>query len=125
MSRFADPTRSDRLVLGKCQCPGTPHDEDWMDIRTQVGAEEVVSNDSIGLVARLTLRWNLLLSDGTVAPIDRDHVGLLFSDTFGKINDWANDHLVTTADLPNASAVRSRATSRANGSRTLKAVKAS
>lgn len=126
MSRFADPTITERLTLGTCQCPGTPHDEDWIELRTEVGAAELTrlaEGDSLDLLSALAVSWNLLDSDGTKAPVDREHIDRLYADTFEPLDSWTKAH-VRMATVPNASAVRSRSSTPANGSRPLRAVKA-
>lgn len=123
MSRFANPNARDRLVLGACQCPGTPHDEDWMSLRTELGAEDalrIAQGNSIDALEVLVVDWNLLDDDGKVAPVDRDHMARLFSDAFEVLDGWIEAHVRLTA-LPNGSAARSRTTSRASGSRRTRA----
>lgn len=120
MSRFADPTATDRLSFGACQCPGAPHTEDWMEVRTQLGAEDatrLAGDDSIAALLILIVGWNFLDNDGSEAPVDRAHVAALFHDQFNTLNDWVEKH-VRIASLPNASAVPSRASSRGSGSHT-------
>lgn len=119
MSRFADPKATARLSLGQCQCPGIPHDEDYIDLRTEIGASEykrLEEGDSIDLLAALAVGWNLLEADGTTAPVDREHIDRLYVDTFGLLNDWTAKHIRLTT-LPNGPAVRSRSSTRANGSK--------
>ena len=121
MSRFADPSAVGRLVLGACECPGTPHTEDWIELRTQLGAEDMVKLQDAGSFADrilvLVVRWNLLDHDGSEAPVDEDHVARLFVDAFPGLDDWITEH-VRTSTLPNGFAARSRNTSRASGSST-------
>ena len=131
MSRFADPKATDRLSLGPCQCPGTPHDEDWIELRTEVGAADLkrlAEGDSLDTLSTLAVSWNLLEDDGTKAPLDREHIDRLFADTFGLVDDWAwgpgkpgerdgtKAHL-RLETLPNARAARSPSSSQASGSR--------
>ncbi len=120
MSRFADVTATERLSLGACQCPGTPHDEDYLDVRTQLGAEDALvlaRGNSIDALVVLVVGWNLLDTDGSTATVDREHLSRLFSDTFDVLDGWIEEHVRLTS-LPNASAARSRSSSRASGSRT-------
>ena len=119
MSRFANPDAKERLVLGPCECPGKPHDEDWMDLRTELGAEDALAlsqGNSIDALAVLVVGWNLLDHDGSSAPVDRDHLGRLYTDSFEPLNGWIEQHVRLTA-LPNRSAARSPITSVASGSR--------
>jgi hypothetical protein len=120
MSRFADPTITERMPLGACQCPGTPHAEgDWIEMRTEVGAEELArlqEGDSVDLLSGLAVNWNLFDADGTKAPVDREHIDRLFGDTFGIVNDWTKKNLRLTT-VPKGSSVRSPTSGQANGSR--------
>lgn len=119
VSRFADPNATDRLVLGPCACPGTPHGEDWMELRTQLGAEDLVQMERGGVASLevLVVRWNLLDNDGSAAALDRDHFARLYLDVYPLLNEWTKQH-VRTSTVPNASAAPSRASTRASGSRT-------
>ena len=125
MSRFADPTAVETVTLGPCECPGTPHDEDWMELRTELGAEDAITiagGDSIAALEVLVVGWNLLDNDGTLAAVDRSHLARLFTDNFTPLNAWIEEHVRMTA-LPNRSAARSRITSVASGSRQIRARK--
>lgn len=124
MSRFADVKATERVELGPCQCPGTPHGVDYLDVRTQLGAEDAVAlaklygtDDSIGALEILVSGWNLLDIDGSEAPVTRENLGRLFTDTFDVLEGWIEKHVRLTS-LPNASAARSRSSSRASGSLT-------
>lgn len=124
MSRFADPDAKERLVLGPCECPGAPHTEDWIDMRTEIGAEafeemgqHALRGHSVAAVALLIVDWNLLDHDGSTAPVDADHIGRLYKDSFEILDGWINGHVRTQGILPNQSAARSRNTSRPSGSR--------
>lgn len=119
MSRFANPNAVARMVLGACACPGTPHEEDWMELRGELGGDDTLrlaQGNSIDALEILVIRWNLLDDDGSEAPVDRDHLSRLFADNFAQLNAFVEDH-VRLATLPNASAARSRTTSGASGSR--------
>lgn len=116
MSRFANPDATERLVLGPCECPGTPHDEDWMDLRSELGTQDVLAIaevNGLGAMEFLIVRWNLLDNDGTDAPVDRAHIERLYADAFDQFNTWIEGH-VRVATLPNGSGVRSVTGSRAN-----------
>ena len=122
MSRFANPDAKERLVLGPCECPGNPHDEDWMELRTELGAEDalaIASGNSLDALGVLVVAWNLLDNDGTEAKVDRAHLARLFTDSFEPLNGWIEQHVRLTA-LPNRSAARSRITSVASGSRRIR-----
>lgn len=122
MSRFANPSAVTRFVLGTCECDGTPHTEDWIDLRAELSGVELAQMeeaDPAGRLRLLVVKWNLTGDDGEVAPIDDAYLGRLYIDMFERINEHLTDHLKVRA-LPNASAVPSRGSSRANGSRTPK-----
>ena len=83
MSRFADPKATKRLSLGACQCPGTPHTEDWMELRTEVGAQDyfrIAMGGNLEALKILCVRWNLQEDDtGNPAPVDAEHIDRLFT----------------------------------------------
>lgn len=117
MSRFANPDAKERLVLGPCECPGTPHTEDWMEVRTELGAEDALTlsqGNSLDALAVLVVAWNLLDHDGSTAPVDKDHIARLFTDNFDVLDGWIERH-VRLRSLPNDYAAPSRRTSRASG----------
>lgn len=118
MSRFADPKATKRFVLpGPCACPNQPHDEDWMEVRTQLGTADLLKIEDAGSgIDRLevmVVAWNLRDDDGSEAPVDRDHLERLYFDAalFKAFDAWTNEHVKVVA-LPNGSGAPSR-----NGSR--------
>ena len=119
MSRFANKRATARLVLaGGCQCPDSPHDEDWIDLRTELGTADVVAmsdGNSIDTLERLVVDWNLRDPDGREAPVDREHIGDLFADAFSQLDGWIEQN-VKVATLPKASGGPSRNGSRATAS---------
>lgn len=121
MSRFANPAATERFILpGGCQCPGSPHDEDWMSVRTELGTADIVALERAESVDRLLLlvtEWNLLDEDGTAAVVDAEHVGLLFAESFDALGEWVGEH-VRARTLPNASGAPSVSGSRASASST-------
>jgi len=123
VSRFADLDAKARLVLGPCECPGTPHTEDWMDLRTELGAEDALTlagGNSLDALAVLVVDWNLIDNDASVAPVDRDHLARLFTENFAALDGWIEQHVRLTP-VPNRSAARSPITSVASGSRRTRA----
>lgn len=123
MSRFANREATKRFVLGPCACPGTPHTEDYMDIRTELSAADLVAMEKAEPIARMKLlvgSWNLIDAGDTIAPIDDDYLGRLYLEEFEKLNAWLDENAKVRA-LPNGSAAPSRASSRASGSPTRKA----
>lgn len=128
MSRFANPARTGTFTFaGGCACPGSPHDDDHMELRTELGATEMAmleafaalgAGGGIKTVAMLLVSWNLLDDDGDPAPPNEEWVGRLWSDQFSDdLNGWIDEH-VRMASLPNASGGRSANGSSATASRT-------
>ena len=121
MSRFADPKATARLVLGECQCPGTPHEEDWVDLRSELGAQDVLAmatGNSLDILELLVVEWNLLDNDGSRAPVDREHIERLYADTFSDLDAFIEGHVRLATSLPNASGAPSRNGSRGSASHT-------
>lgn len=121
MSRFANPAATGRFVLpGGCQCPGSPHEEDFIDLRTQLGTADIIALDGVDSVEQivyLATGWNLLDDDGTDAALDPDHVGRLFAGSVADLRDWITNN-VSALPLPNGSGAPSANGSRASASRT-------
>lgn len=142
MSRFADIASLARASLGACQCPGTPHDEDFAMYRTQLGAsalarigraelEGAVQHDPLAahrqLVVESVVSWNLLWLDPNGDPEDADRkvVAVLINDSTVELLDESITPLAAEIDAaisggpsPNASGAPSRASSRGSASRT-------
>lgn len=121
MSRFANPAATERFTLGPCDCDGKPHDEDWMDLRSELSGLELANLEELEPVDRMKLlivRWNLVGDDGEVAPIDGDYLGRLYLDIFTALDSWLNEHLKVST-LPNAFGAPSRNGSRGSASHTL------
>jgi hypothetical protein len=111
---FADPKATGRFVLGDCRCDGKPHDEDYMDIRTDLSGEDLANLEGARGGEKLRLLvvgWNLNvpLED---APFDR-----MYLDVFERLNIWLDENAKVAA-LPNGSGAPSRNGSRASASRT-------
>lgn len=120
MSRFANPTATKRFVLGPCDCPGTPHDEDWMDLRSELGAQDLVTLQGAVPTDRMkvfVVAWNLLGDDGELAPIDGEHLGRLYGDIIERLDAWTLEN-VRWGALPNASGAPSRNGTKASASQT-------
>jgi len=120
MSRFADPSVTERFVLGDCECDGKPHDEDYLDLRTQLSGVELVemesTDDGVSRMERLIVGWNLT-EGGEAAPVDRDHIARLSLPTLNRIGEWWSERAAGFA-LPNGSGAPSRNGSRASASHT-------
>lgn len=116
---FASPKATERFVLGECRCPGTPHDEDFIDLRSELSGMDLATMEGSEPVDRmkiLIVGWNLRDDQGEV-PIDGDHLALLYIDIFTRLNEWLDEHAKVAA-LPNGSGAPSRNGSRASASRT-------
>lgn len=144
--RFADPDRTDRLSLGACACPGSPHGDpadggegDWADIRVELGDGEerragVAGWQATGaeyfdweaardaLIAIAVTRWSLLGDDGDMVPITARNASLLDGATRDAIANRIDELSSSSrgSPLPNASGGRSPSSSRATASRTRK-----
>jgi hypothetical protein len=128
MSRFADPTAVDRMVLGSCQCPGKPHEEDWIEMRVELGAQDVLNlleGDSLRVLKLLIRDWNILDKHGNKPEVNDESIALLYSDTYDELDAWIEGHVRMRASLPNASAAPSRSSTRRSGSSTRRATKVS
>lgn len=119
MSRFANPQATKRFVLGDCECPGKPHDEDFLDIRSELSGLDLARIEGASPVERmklLVIGWNLIGDDGSVAPLDDDYLSRLYLDTFSALNTWLTEN-AQTSTLPNGLGAHSRNGSRASASR--------
>lgn len=116
---FADPEASKPFVLGPCRCPGTPHEEDYIDLRCDLAAPQVgqleVAADGIDRLKFLILGWNMVDADAQPIPVDRDHIERMYLDIFRRINPWITKN-VRTGSVPNGSSAPSRHGSRASAS---------
>lgn len=128
MSRFANPTKTERFEYKDCQCPGKPHDRDWLLLRTELGAEDVAQLSVLGTfgtmggpraLGLLIRDWNLQDDDGKDVPVSQEAINLLWADDAGtdELNAWIEKHVRMTS-LPNGSGGRSPNGSSATASRT-------
>lgn len=110
MSRFADPNTVKRFVIGPCECPGTPHTTDWIDLRTEIGAKDSITiaiGGNYAALRTLAKAWNLQDDEsGVPAPLDDEHFDrLLMSDLWDKLDAWLTENTKDSAGtLPNESA---------------------
>jgi hypothetical protein len=127
VSRFANPTRTERFTFPDgCGCPGTPHEQDWMALRTELGAEETAQLSMLPVLgatagpralAVLLTEWNLLDDDGQPAAPTPENVGRMWADLYSdELNAWIDQHVRMTS-LPNGSGGRSPNGSSATASR--------
>lgn len=125
MSRFVDRTRTRRVDLGPCECPGTPHESDYALVRAELSGQEIAdyttaSNDEVADVsARLVPEWNLIDRSGAV-PVTGQALVDLMPTTLAAIVNALSTTVGESVALPNASGAPSRATSQGSASRTRK-----
>ncbi|MFZ9979545.1 MAG: hypothetical protein ACO3HN_06335 [Opitutales bacterium] len=123
MSRFIDRTATVRYVLpGGCQCPGTPHTEDWIDFRSEIGIADIVAasqtnGDALAGLERVISDWNLLLPSGDAAPVSRATIGDLFGENFEEMGAWIAEHIKARPTIPNGFGAHSVNGTRASASR--------
>ena len=66
MGRFADATRTNRVELGPCECPGSPHPEDFALVRAELFAPQIsrftgaAADDVPEVAARFIQSFHLL-----------------------------------------------------------------
>lgn len=135
LGRFANPSRTDVLPLGPCQCPDAPHEQDEAVYRLELGAGEEARAGAYGwqasggsyfdweaarskLVEIGVVRWNLLNGEGQPMPVTVQSAALLDEDTRTAILTKLDEVTARNAPLPNASGARSQASTRASASRT-------
>lgn len=116
MSRFADLANTKLVVIGECQCPGTPHARDEAQVHRELGYS---ARGKIGAAAALSFgdftaarrklvelgveSWNLLGPDGKPWPPTEENIELLDEATIDAIAEGINAAVEPTPPLPNAS----------------------
>lgn len=129
MSRFADVSATRTVPLGPCECPGTPHDEDWATVRTDLSASELrlllnldgLSDDEAAeAIAPFVTEWNLLGLDGEDWPPTPEALFALKGETSSVIGNAIAAVVRENLHLPNPSGAPSPASSRGSASRTRK-----
>lgn len=125
MTRFVDPEARRTVILGPCDCPASPHEQDEAYIRDRLSGQEIAeytssTNETIAAItAQFILGWNLLGPKGEAVEVTAQNLILLDAPTLSTLMDGFGEVIErSVTPLPNGSAVRSRATSRANGSPT-------
>ena len=135
MSRFADPSATQVLAIGACQCPGTPHERDEATVRWQLGAsalarigraelEGAVRLDPMAAYRQTILEavvsWNLLTlgpetkgkeRPAVAVPITPATVAELDTDTLTTLAEGIDALVATEGQLPNAFGAPSAASS--------------
>lgn len=128
MSRFADLDARRRVDLGACLCPGTPHASDWVDIRSELSANDIrrfvrlaVSDDgnlAADVLVEYVVEWNLLGPDGEPWPPSAEAFLALKVATLEAIVAALNTAVEESAIVPKPSGAPSRGSSRGSASRT-------
>lgn len=129
MSRFADPERTVTIEL-PCGCDPLPdgslrHEQDVFVARVSLSHQEILRTQEGTLASRsllllvLTLKsWNLVDAHGKPVPCDAETISELDSETGSELIDKIGDAVAEARRLPNSSAGKSPASSRAKRSRT-------
>lgn len=127
MSWFADTLATTEVDLGPCQCPGTPHERDWIKVRAEFSGSEISAlasvdeDDEAGVaatIARYVVEWSLLGPNGEPWPPGPDSLLALKQSALVSITNAISANVQDSARVPNSSSVRSVASSRASASRT-------
>ncbi len=125
MSRFADQSATEVVVIGVCQCPGTPHERDEATVRRQLSGsalarigraelEGAVRLDPMAAYRQVILEsvvsWNLLALGPAgkerpivAVPITPATVAELDSDTLTTLATAIDALVAAEGQLPNAS----------------------
>lgn len=118
-SRFADPADVTTVLIGPCQCPGTPHAQDEAVVHRQLGyaargligvaalldSEGIAPNWSAStqkLIELGVVSWNLLGPDGKAWEPSAANIALLDEETLEALAQ-ALDGVIRTKPLPNES----------------------
>lgn len=119
MSRFANAAAVRTIVIGPCQCPGSPHARDEAVVRTELGVEAIgiigvagwetsggVAFDAVASKRKLLeigiVRWNLLTDSGQPAEPPAAFIGSLDEETFESLAT-SLDGVIKRTPLPNGS----------------------
>jgi len=101
-----------RVELGPCECPGTPHEQDWVDVAeivtwdalVDVGLASSEGAARLALVTRAIRGWNLVGEDGEAVEVSEEAVRLLAPNTLTPIAAVVNEaYERASAPLPNGS----------------------
>lgn len=136
--RFVDPTLIETLTF-KCPCVNTPHDEDTVVIRQEIGAGEEARAGAAGwaatefayydfeaakdkLISIVAVRWTFVDAQGDPLPVNQRSASLMPEDIRDAIAVKADEAASRARGkpLPNAPGVPSPRGSRGSASRTRK-----
>lgn len=134
MSRFADPTAQEKVTLGPCECPGTPHEQDEAVVRWQlgdsalarVGTAELTSGSDVyaswrQLIVEATVSWNLqteYMGKVVDVPVTAATVAELNAETLTTLAQAIDNLIEHKGQLPNASGAPSAASPQGSASPT-------
>ena len=127
MSRFVDAAATREVALGPCQCPGTPHESDWVRIKGDPTAIELIlfarerdGGEIAAAISPFVVEWNLLADDGTDWPPSEESISALRLNDLTAIVTALNEAMDLATVVPNESSAPSAASSRGSASRTRK-----
>lgn len=122
MGRFVDSTKTRRVVLGPCECPGTPHAEDFALVRAELSAHEISrftgsdAEDVAEIAAGFIPSWNLLANDGRPMPVTAEALLSMMAPTLNLLTDAIAVSIGESVTLPNGSSDPSPSGSQASES---------
>lgn len=109
MGRFADATRTNRVELGPCECPGSPHPEDFALVRAELSAHEISrftgadAEDVAEVAAGFIPSWNLLGNDGRPMPVTASALLSMMTPSLNLLTDAIAASIGASVTLPNGS----------------------
>lgn len=112
MPRFIDRNRTERREIGPCECPGKPHETDYINVRVRLSypdqlhlADSYAQGAVEGMWSLFNLRvasWNFLDERGKPVPLSRANWQNLDESTAKAIQDEIEKvREEGTEDLPN------------------------
>lgn len=109
MGRFVDAAKTRRVELGPCECPGTPHPEDFALVRAELSAHEISrftgadAEDVAEIAAGFIPSWNLLGNDGRPMPVAAAALLSMMPPTLNLLTDAIAASIAASVTLPNGS----------------------